>query len=107
FARIRAQPLRPYNVSQNWKKISGYTTRQWHAQTMRELAQKWHTQSAQIDTQSYPIFDIKTVDETYEFYLPQTWPSKGIVTLYQTRHSVKKLIITVADRTRTLPIKIG
>src|SRR5690606_39143631 len=54
LSRITNNPLRLYNFSQSLKKLTGFTSKEWHEQTLSELNDLWQQQQADLQPKIYP-----------------------------------------------------
>lgn len=104
---IRRSPFKPYNLSRNIKAITGHNTRELHDITMQDLKEKWEAQRHKIQPLNYPLAPFPVKDSTDQFYLPQSIPGKGVLTLNETRHSVSKIAISQDGESHILPIRVG
>ena len=104
---IKKKPLKPYNLSQNIKALTGYNTRQLHDLVMQDLKQQWQTQFDKIQALAYPIYPIPTKDSTDQIHLPQATQDGALLSLHQTRHSVSSIQIFKQGKSKRLPIKLG
>src|SRR5690606_39818072 len=72
LSRIAKNPIRPYNFSRSLKNITGYTTKQWHRETVEELKDLWKNQSSSIDEVNYTKVDVPPGKFPTAYLYPQT-----------------------------------
>lgn len=80
--RISSNLLRPYNLSQGLRHITGHSSWQWHQQTMEELLADWQAQADSLHTQDYRTFPLQQNRTPSSWLLPQALPNGDIMALH-------------------------
>src|SRR5690606_12938645 len=84
LTRIAKNPIRPYNFSRSLKKLSGYTSREWHDETVNELKQIWREQQNELKPQTYTKYFSKNSKFPIAFRQPQLYENDKILALRET-----------------------
>lgn len=99
--------VRPYNFSRALRRFTGYNTRSWHAETVRELHEKWKTQIAEINPEDYPIFPNTEPAKPKSWLLPQQLPNGHIIALYRSVEDVPTLVSLDSTGTQKRLVRVG
>lgn len=105
--RMAGNLIRPYNFSQSLRRATGYNTRQWHAETVNELEQRWRAQWAENQPESYAVFPTKPSSKPQSWLLPQRLPSGEILALRRSAEAVPALVLLDSLGTEKELIPVG
>lgn len=94
LSRIAKNPIRPYNFSRSLKNITGYTTKQWHRETVEELKDLWKNQSSSIDEVNYTKVDVPPGKFPTAYLYPQTSDKGHVYAIRETPLRVNSIIQT-------------
>lgn len=92
LSRIADNPLRLYNFSQSLKKLTGFTSKEWHAQTLSELSSLWQQQQADLHPKTYPTIEPIKNRFPVVFSKPQIDNQGNILTLKQSSEQVSTIV---------------
>lgn len=89
---IAKNPLRLYNFSQSLKKLTGFSSKEWHTQTLSELSDLWQLQQVSQQPETYPT--IKPIKSKFpvNFNYPQIDNQGHILAIMQTPRKVNTII---------------
>lgn len=107
MSRMVRNPIRPYNFSNSLRKFTGYNTRQWYQETMKELTQKWQEQRAAVQPLDYPILRVRESGKPEHWLLPRTLPDGRIIALNQGVQHVPAIVILNKQGEQEQVIKTG
>lgn len=93
MTRMARNPVRPYNFSNSLRKFTGRNTRQWHRETVTELAAKWQKQQADIRSVDYTVFPDNTSGKPASWLLPCPLPEGKFMALYRSWQQVPAIVI--------------
>lgn len=82
LGRISGNLLRPYNFSQSLRQLTGFSSRQWHQQTMEELSADWQAQADALHLEDYAAFPSRQNRTPSSWILPQPLPDGDIIALH-------------------------
>lgn len=108
--RMSGNLLRPYNFSRTLRRYTGYTTRQWHRETVNELRSEWQ---AALDTTAYTDYPLYpspvSAGKPASWLLPQALPNGQILVLRQGVGNTSAIICLNedGDPAAVSPIQIG
>lgn len=85
LSKMSRNLLRPYNFSRTLRQHTGFSSRQWHAETLREMRATWEQQDVETYSVDYTVFperenkgEIKRRDELpVDWLLPQAGRAGG------------------------------
>lgn len=106
--RISTNFLRPYNFSQSLKRFTGFSTKQWHHETMDELRKSWQQQIDSIYFIEYPSATLEKRTTPSNWILPQALPNGEFTALfhaYDTPAEIQ-LLDSLGHKKKSL-VKIG
>lgn len=93
MTRMSRNLIRPYNLSQSLRRATGHNTRQWHAETVKELEQRWRSQLAGNSPKEYPVFPNTPPAKPQSWLLPQRLPDGRILALHRSASEVPALVL--------------
>lgn len=107
MSRMSANLIRPYNFSQSLRKAAGYNTRQWHEETVQELAQRWQVQLIKTSPENYQTFPDVGIGKPQNWLLPERLPNGNILALYRSAQNVPALVSIDTSGKQKRLINIG
>ena len=107
MTRIRRNPVRPYNLSNSIKHLTGLNSRMLHDSTVAELKGLWQKQSEGLIPNNYTALNKRMDSLPTDYLLPVSTPKGEIIALRQNLTQTPAIIlIDSAGRERIL-LKIG
>lgn len=107
LSRISKNPLRPYNFSRSLKKLTGYTSKEWHDHTLSELTNIWKKQRLELN----PVKYTKIIENRTKFPLSyshlQVTEEGEMLAIRETPLSVNSIVKIDGDGNSEELIKTG
>ena len=97
FTRMSNFPLRPYNLSNSTKKFTGLSTRKLHAETSKNLKEKWENQLRKINYVKYNSINRRKDDTPENFLFPTAINANEILYLKESKASTPAFFILKND----------
>src|SRR5690554_2840821 len=91
--RMSKLPIRPYNSSNSLKRYTGSSTKQWYAETIKDLSEKWEEQRNQNQPESYELIGHVDSTKTADFLLPQKVDNNHIIALSKNFVNTNSIVI--------------
>lgn len=92
LTRIAKNPIRPYNFSRSLKRLTGYNSRSWHEQTMKELKDLWKDQANNLNIQKYTKIRANSTNFPTAYLYPQAAPDGTIYAIRKTPLRVNSIV---------------
>lgn len=92
LTRIANNPLRLYNFSKSLKKLTGFTSKEWHAQTLSELNDLWKQQQANLQPKTYPTFGLVRSKFPVDLSNPKIDNKGHVLAIKQTPEKVNAIV---------------
>lgn len=93
FNRMSRMPLRPYNFSRSLKKYTQRNTRQWHAETLADLNEKWKKQLVENKALAYPLSYGLDSTQRNDLFLPQEANSNQVLALSINQKNTASIVL--------------
>jgi len=107
LSRIANNPTRLYNFSQSLKKLTGFTSKEWHTQTLSELSDLWQRQQTRLQPKIYPTISPVKGDFPVAFNHPQLDDQGHLLAIEQTPEKVNAIVEIKSDGAIKELIKTG
>lgn len=107
LTRIAKNPLRPYNFSRTLNKLTGFTTREWHDQTLAELKDTWQAQRQELKPLKYTTLISSNSDFPVIYSHPQLNEKGELLVIQETPLRVNSIVQVDSNGSFKEVIKTG
>jgi len=107
LTRISKNPLRPYNFSRSLKKFTGFTSKEWHDQTLSELKEIWLKQKDDLQPIKYTKVLSPENRFPVTFHLPLLDENGRLLTIRETPLRVNSIVMLDSNKTLIELVKTG
>ncbi len=107
MTRMGRNLIRPYNFSQSLRRATRHNTRQWHAETVKELAERWRLQQEENSPEAYPTFPLVPTRKPQSWLLPHRLPNGEILALHRSAEAVPALVLLDSSGNQKHLIHVG
>lgn len=105
---LRQNPIRPFNLSWNWKKLTGHNTNSWHNATMEELRAAWKREQENRDWHTYSRLTNEESRLPFNEILPlPTEDGKTIYLQYGGQHATQLRMLDPFSRETSKILELG